>query len=91
MEKENGDCTKLKLITLITKSEVICLPGRQNSMLILARANVFGDVRVLVTGHTRDGIIGFAHCEKEWCVVASGQLDDIRNQCCCTKTEHMNP
>lgn len=88
-KRENKNSTRLKL-TILTSLLIFShnlkmqLPGRQNGMLILTRADVFGDIRVLFTGHTWDCIIGFAHCKEERRVIASGQLDDIGDQCCRT-------
>lgn len=66
------------------------LPGRENGVLVLSRADVFSDVRVFLTGDSGNGVIGFAHSQKERCVVASSNLDDISDQSSGTKTKHMN-
>lgn len=66
------------------------LPGRENGMLVMTRADVFSDVGIFVTGDSSEGVIGFAYCEKEGCVVASGNLDDVSDQCCGTKTKNVN-
>lgn len=66
------------------------LPGRENGMLVMARADVFSDVGISVTGDSREGVIGLAYSQKEGCVVASGNLDDVSDQCRGTKTKHVN-
>lgn len=59
-------------------------------MLIMARADVSSDIGIFVTGDSREGVIGLAYSQKEGCVVASGNLDDVSDQCRGTKTKNVN-
>lgn len=72
------------------KQEVRQAPRSHDGVLILPRADVCGDVGILVTWHTRQSIVRFADSEEEWCVVPRGQLDDVSEQRGRTQAEHVH-
>ena len=48
------------------------VPGRQDGVLVKARADVLSDVGVFIAGDARQGVVGFAHSQEERRVVAGG-------------------
>ena len=56
---------------------VMQLPGREDGVLVVAGADVLGDVGVFVTCHTWLSVVGLTHGQKEGGVIACGQLDHI--------------
>lgn len=59
-------------------------------MLVMTGADVFSDVGIFITGDSSQGVIGLAYSQKERCVVPSGNLDDVSDQCRGAKTKNMN-
>lgn len=70
--------------------EVVSSPGSHDGMLVMSGTDVFGDVRVLVTGHTHLGVVRLADGEEEGGVVPRRQLDDVGDQCSRTQAEHVH-
>lgn len=53
------------------------LPGGEDGMLVVAGADVLGDVGVFITGHPWLCVVGLAHSQEEGSVITCGQLNHI--------------
>lgn len=66
------------------------IPGREDGVLVHARADVLGDVGVGIAGGAQQRVVGLADSQEEGRVVAGGQLDNVRHQGRGTEPKHVD-
>lgn len=66
------------------------VPGGEDGVLVRARADVLGDVGVGIAGGAQQRVVGLADGQEEGCVVAGGQLDNVRHQGRGTEPKHVD-